>query len=258
MLIGPDILCTGSFFCPKNIQTARFHSDIIQRVVLIFMTYGEKMFKFLSILGILVLIYLVIKNFLKKNTLTPPPLERQRKIIPFKKPTPSEKQEEKEVFGDVVEVDQKEKNQEQSSDRIALSKESPFHAENLIFPTDRGEKVRSKSEAYIANTLFKLGIAYHYEYKFHGKKGDYKLPDFLFFTPVGEVIIWEHLGMLDDKNYYRHWKQKEAWYLEEGFKQDDTLFTTQHYVDNPEKGYRTIEKVAHLIKARLEHGQAAS
>lgn len=222
------------------------------------MTSGVIMFKILGILGLLVLVYLVLKNFVKKNTLRPPPPPRDRKVIPFKKPTLPPSETEKEIDGVVVEVDKHKPEPLPRSKDTKSNKVVPFRAENLIFPTTRGEMVRSKSEAYIANTLFKLGIEYYYEYKFQGKNGDYKLPDFLFFTAAREVIIWEHLGMLDDKNYYHHWKQKEAWYLEEGFKLGETLFTTEHYIDNPEKGYKTIEKMAHVIKKRLTEGRAVS
>lgn len=224
------------------------------------MTSGVIMFKILGILGILVLIYLVLKNFVKKNTLTPPPFSPDRKVIPFKKPTLPQSKVEKEIDGIVVEVDVEKKKPEppRSKTDSKINKVVPFRAENLIFPTERGEMVRSKSEAHIANTLFKLGIDYHYEYKFQGKNGDYKLPDFLFFTVEREVIIWEHLGMLNDQNYYHHWKQKEAWYLEEGFKLGETLFTTEHYIDNPEKGYRTIEKMANVIKKRLAQNSVVS
>ena len=67
--------------------------------------------------------------------------------------------------------------------------------------TNRGERVRSKSEVLIANTLDQAGIPYRYEcpivlngITFH--------PDFTVLRISDrKVYYWEHLGMMDDPEY---------------------------------------------------------
>ena len=55
----------------------------------------------------------------------------------------------------------------------------PFHPEGLKHRTDRGEKVRSKSEVIIANALHRLGVNYAYERGFTADDGSLMLPEAL-------------------------------------------------------------------------------
>ena len=72
------------------------------------------------------------------------------------------------------------------------------------FETDKGHKVRSKSEVIIANKLFSEGIPYVYEqpvvvdgWTIH--------PDFLILNPrTYQEFIWEHFGLMDDPEYLNH------------------------------------------------------
>ena len=43
-------------------------------------------------------------------------------------------------------------------------------------------------------------------------------PDFSLITDAGDVIVWEHLGMLNREDYRRGWEWKRAWYENNGFK----------------------------------------
>ena len=52
-------------------------------------------------------------------------------------------------------------------------------------------------------------------------------PDFSFVTDAGDVIIWEHLGMLNRDDYLRGWEWKQAWYKNNGYTLGKNLFTTQ-------------------------------
>ena len=52
-------------------------------------------------------------------------------------------------------------------------KTNSYKTENKIYDTRRGEKVRSKSEAIIADMLFEMGIPYHYEYPLRLRNGDH-------------------------------------------------------------------------------------
>lgn len=77
-----------------------------------------------------------------------------------------------------------------------------FFDETQEIITERGERVRSKSEKIIADKLYALGIPYRYEYPLV-LEGNIKLyPDFTILRmPMREEVYLEHLGMLDDSNY---------------------------------------------------------
>lgn len=74
-----------------------------------------------------------------------------------------------------------------------------------------GDLVRSKSEVIIANILFDRHIPYEYEKMLSAPDGSCYLPDFTI-TWNGVEYYWEHLGLLGDEGYERHWMRKEAWY----------------------------------------------
>ncbi|MEV5693052.1 AAA family ATPase [Micromonospora globbae] len=86
----------------------------------------------------------------------------------------------------------------------------------LVHWTDRGELVRSKSELLIANLLHGLGLSYDYESPFTGDDGRTVRPDFTITTDLGEMVLWEHLGMLSDPRYARKWALKKSWYAANG------------------------------------------
>ena len=126
------------------------------------------------------------------------------------------------------------------------------YAEHLIHRTEKGHLVRSKSELVIANMLFQLGIEYEYERVCDGSAAPGRLrPDFSFVTADGDLIIWEHLGMLDRPDYKRGWDWKREWYSKNGFSADKTLFTStedsEHGLDSAK-----LKSTALAIKALLE------
>lgn len=92
-----------------------------------------------------------------------------------------------------------------------------IRADAPVFMTDRGERVRSKSEQLIANLLYRLGIPYRYEYpvelEVDGRKKTWR-PDFMILdVKQRKEYYLEHFGMLDDTsedNYARNafWKMK--------------------------------------------------
>jgi ATP-dependent exoDNAse (exonuclease V) alpha subunit len=126
------------------------------------------------------------------------------------------------------------------------------YAENLIHKTEKGHLVRSKSELVIANMLFRLDIPYEYERVCEGTDEAGKLrPDFSFVTPEGDLVIWEHLGMLQREDYRRGWEWKRNWYIKNGFKPDKTLFTSQ---DDERGGLNSepLKKTALQIKKIIE------
>ena len=73
--------------------------------------------------------------------------------------------------------------------------------ENEII-TERGERVRSKSEKIIADKLYTLGIPYRYEYPLILEENIKIYPDFTILRmPMREEVYLEHFGMMDDANY---------------------------------------------------------
>ena len=78
---------------------------------------------------------------------------------------------------------------------------SSDHPEHLLVQAPKGEKVRSKSEAMIAQALFNHQIPYRYEYV-HDFGGYQIASDFTILHPnTLEEYIWEHFGMADDPKY---------------------------------------------------------
>ena len=102
----------------------------------------------------------------------------------------------------------------------------PF-AEHLVHRTTKGVLVRSKSELVIANHLESIGLDYHYERPLVGEgTGGRRWPDFTFVDDAGDVVVWEHLGMLDRPGYRAAWERKKVWYEVNGFAEGLDLFTT--------------------------------
>ena len=93
-----------------------------------------------------------------------------------------------------------------------------YFEEKLIHKTSRGEMVRSKSEVIVANILDKLGIDYVYEEPLRIQNKIY-IPDFTL-RYQGKIAYLEHLGMLGDKVYEKHWKEKKMHYHESNISEE--------------------------------------
>lgn len=133
---------------------------------------------------------------------------------------------------------------------VRESKNEIPYLEGLIHRTkDPNLIVRSKSEVIIANELISDEVPFEYE-KLLEKNGRRCIPDFSFETPGGDVIIWEHLGMLDLPSYKASWDKKLAFYHEIGFKEGKNLFTTQDHENgrfDTTEVTEVIEKIKELI-----------
>jgi len=85
---------------------------------------------------------------------------------------------------------------------VRIAEDAIPYAEHLIHRTEKGHLVRSKSELVIANMLYQYGIEYDYERVCEGTIEPGRMrPDFSFVAHDGELILWEHLGMLDRPDY---------------------------------------------------------
>jgi len=99
--------------------------------------------------------------------------------------------------------------------------------------TDRGERVRSKSELLIANKLAALGMSYRYEYplKLKNRFGQ-KITVYPDFTILNKAtrseILLEHFGRMDDADYVASTMEKLSLYGRNGiFPGLGFLFTTE-------------------------------
>lgn len=74
--------------------------------------------------------------------------------------------------------------------------------DNTEFFSEKGERMRSKSEVLIANALNKRGIPYKYECPVSLPSGMVKYPDFTVLNVrKRKVYYWEHLGKMGDMEY---------------------------------------------------------
>lgn len=94
---------------------------------------------------------------------------------------------------------------------------SLHYPEKLIHRTIKGEFVRSKSEALIANILFERHMPYHYEEML--QLGDKTIaPDFKIFVPSENRFKYlEHCGMMADERYSQNFTWKLQRYLSHGY-----------------------------------------
>lgn len=100
--------------------------------------------------------------------------------------------------------------------------------------TERGERVRSKSEKIIADKLYMLGVPYRYEYPLTLDGGIRIYPDFTILRmPEREEVYLEHFGMMDDIDYVGTVMQKLSTYERNAICLGEKLFITYETVKNP-------------------------
>lgn len=93
---------------------------------------------------------------------------------------------------------------------------SLFLDSNLIYQTNHGELVRSKSEWIIADKLHAAGIDYQYEQPLE-LDGLERFPDFTIVDDdSGSTWYWEHNGMLGNSEYRQRWERKLKAYRRQG------------------------------------------
>jgi len=81
---------------------------------------------------------------------------------------------------------------------------NPTYKDLKVYPTKNNELVQSKSEAFLADMYFDLGIPYRYDAALRLKSGVIKFPDFTLLDIRNRRIIYhEHFGLMDDDEYRR-------------------------------------------------------
>lgn len=102
-----------------------------------------------------------------------------------------------------------------------------FREGTAEFYTKRGERVRSKSEILIADALHEMGVPYMYECPLKLGGGIVVHPDFMVLNlRTRKTLYWEHLGMLDDRDYLQNALRKVAEYEKSGIYPGTELIIT--------------------------------
>lgn len=108
--------------------------------------------------------------------------------------------------------------------------ENPFMREKLVNSTYFGLKTRSKSEAIIAESLYRAGFSVYYEKKIilYDEFGNQKTAylDFVIPLTLEYEMGWEHNGLLDDDEYLQRNMEKLRLYHLNGIYQPKNLIIT--------------------------------
>lgn len=93
--------------------------------------------------------------------------------------------------------------------------------------TAKGERVRSKSEVIIADSLNRAGIPYRYECPIYVEEWGTVHPDFTVLNvKERKEIYWEHLGMMDEPEYAEKALEKINIYAQNGILPGKNLILT--------------------------------
>ncbi|MCR5557824.1 MAG: hypothetical protein K6F75_09735 [Butyrivibrio sp.] len=102
-----------------------------------------------------------------------------------------------------------------------------FDEGNAGFYTEKGIRLRSKSELIIANLLEQSGIPYRYEYPMNLKGIGGVRPDFLCLNiRTRKEYVWEHFGMMDNISYARKAVSKIHCYEQNGYHAGKNMIMT--------------------------------
>lgn len=131
----------------------------------------------------------------------------------------------------------------------------PFASDAPYICTARGERVRSKSEVIIADTLFRYNIPYRYEFPITLKRSNSAdirrdfgssitlYPDFLCLnTRTRTEFYWEHFGLMDSTEYSNNAAGKLRLYTENGILAGRNLIITMETQTEP-PSIKALEKL---------------
>ena len=123
-----------------------------------------------------------------------------------------------------------------------------FREDAPEYYSEKGERVRSKTEILIANLLTKYGIPYRYECPLYLNGYGWIHPDFtVLHVEKRKEMYFEHLGMLDDENYREEALKRIAAYEKNGFFPGDRLVLTYESTRNPINSKVLEELLAHYF-----------
>ena len=110
----------------------------------------------------------------------------------------------------------------------------PFLEDSTEYITENGERVRSKSELIIADTLFRMGVPYRYEAPIILKGMGTIHPDFTVLNVRSRKnYYWEHLGRMDDPSYAEKAMERIYTYEKNGCFPGESLLLTYETMNQP-------------------------
>lgn len=120
-----------------------------------------------------------------------------------------------------------------------------FQPDVPVILTEKGERVRSKSEKIMADYFYRNGIEYKYECPLYLKGVGIIHPDFTFLSRKnGEEIYWEHNGKVDDPKYARNMVNRINTYEENGIYAGERLILTYE----TEQTILNTSKIEEMVK----------
>ncbi len=125
------------------------------------------------------------------------------------------------------------------------------YARHLMHRAADGTVLASKSELFIYERILAADLRPYYEAKLPARSGDgtWRLPDFTFLDDADEpAVFWEHLGMLDVRDYAEGWERKRLWYAEQGIVENEDLFWTTE-IDGLDAA--RVDRIIARVKDRL-------
>ena len=129
--------------------------------------------------------------------------------------------------------------------QAAEFKSNPYLPDAKVYDTRAGEKVRSKSEAILADMFYEMGIPYHYEKPIILAGRITRYPDFTLLRKHSrEEIYLEHFGLMDNEEYLINCLNKLDEYRNCGIYPGKNLLITFESSQNPLdiKGIRKMIK----------------
>ena len=109
----------------------------------------------------------------------------------------------------------------------------PFDPDDPELYTNRGERVRSKSEKMIADKLLDLQIPYRYEYPIYIRRLGTVHPDFMMLDILTrENVMFEHFGRMHEARYVNKTLTKLEAYEEDGWHLGDNFLFTMESSDH--------------------------
>ena len=109
-----------------------------------------------------------------------------------------------------------------------------FQEEQPYMITERGERVRSKSEKMIADKLLMRGVPYKYEHPLYLSGMGVVYPDFTLLDIINrEDVVLEHFGMMDNYTYCENAIKKMNVYQRNGFHPGKNILYTFETKKNP-------------------------
>ena len=124
----------------------------------------------------------------------------------------------------------------------------PFSDDTPELFTTKGERVRSKSEVLIADSLNRLNIPYRYEYPLKLKNGITVHPDFLCLNVhTRQEFYWEHFGIMNNPEYAENAINKLQQYSENNLTPGINFILTMESLSSP----LNLKYIEQQIKAYL-------